>query len=106
MTSYRNSDPRPPIMQGALSHAEHGREGQVTTALQVTDMLGISLGTGIAGVLVAGLARSTGRDVPGLVVVFVLGAVICALGAALAPRLRFDQAGSADGPGSDASDRH
>lgn len=86
-----------PIMHRAMSRTTHGREGQVTTALQVTDMLGISLGTGVAGVIVAGMARATGHDVPGLVVVFLFGAAVCLLGAALAPRLR---------EGSTPGDRH
>ena len=94
-----------PIMQGALSRARHGREGEITTAMQVTDMLGIALGTGLAGVIVAGLERSTGRPTPGLLVTFVLGAALCALGAALAPRLRFTLHGTGD-PGSVAADRH
>jgi len=76
-----------PITQTGLAAAAHGQEGRVTTSLQLADMLGIAIGTGVAGAVLATLADSTGRDVPGLVITFVAGGVISLFGASLATRL-------------------
>jgi len=76
-----------PITQTGLSAAARGQEGRVTTSLQLADMLGIAIGTGVAGAVLSTLAESTGRDVPGLVVTFVAGGAIALVGSALAGRL-------------------
>ncbi len=76
-----------PITQTGLSAAAHGQEGKITTSLQLADMLGIALGTGVAGTLLSTLSESTSSDVPGLVVTFGAGGAIALLGATLAARL-------------------
>lgn len=77
-----------PITQNGLSSAAHGEEGRITAALQLADMLGIAIGTGIAGAVVAAMARSTGRDRPGLVIVFLAAGLVAVGGSFLAARLR------------------
>lgn len=42
-----------PISVVTLSHAEPGREGAATSAMQLSDISGTSLGTGVAGVIVS-----------------------------------------------------
>lgn len=54
-----------PLSVSALGSAEPGREGQATSSLQLCDTLGVSLGTGAGGALIAvadaqGWATSTG----------------------------------------------
>ncbi len=51
-----------PLSVTALGLAEPGREGQATASLQLTDVLGVSLGTGVGGVFVA-LGEGQGWDV-------------------------------------------
>lgn len=69
----------------ALSEAdEHGHTGAATSALQMTDVLGQALGTGLAGAILA-IALSTGwarRDALGLVFALMLGVAALAVGAA------------------------
>jgi len=77
-----------PITQTGLGAAVHGQEGRVTTSLQLADMLGIAIGTGAAGAVLAALTESTGRDAPGVAVAFSAGAVISVLGAIVAVRMR------------------
>ncbi|MGB3411151.1 MAG: MFS transporter [Microthrixaceae bacterium] len=71
----------------ALAEAEPGREGAATSALQMSDILGIALGTGLAGVIVAIGARFEGADAFALACVFGSSAVVALLVAVLAPRL-------------------
>lgn len=71
----------------ALAEARDGAEGEATSALQLTDVLGVALGTGIAGAIVA-----TGEDLDAtlrsaLTVVFAFSAVVAVLGAAVAGRV-------------------
>ena len=77
-----------PITQSGLASAAHGEEGRITTALQLADMLGIAIGTGVAGAVVAAMARSTGQDRPGLVIVFIGAGMVAAIGSRLSARLR------------------
>ncbi|MGB6059162.1 MAG: MFS transporter [Microthrixaceae bacterium] len=71
----------------ALAEAEPGREGAATSALQMSDILGVALGTGLAGVMVAVGARFEGAGATALACVFGSSAVVAFLVAALAPRL-------------------
>lgn len=61
-----------PTSMVALSEAEPGRQGAATSAVQLTDVLGAALGTGIAGAIVAAAATIgwTRRDA--LTVVFAI----------------------------------
>jgi MFS family permease len=81
-----------PLSLTVLGSAAAGKEGAATSALQLSDVLGIALGTGVAGALVAfgedagWLARTA------LLGVFAMTMLVAAGGAALARRLP-DQAG-------------
>jgi MFS family permease len=76
-----------PLSLTALGHATPGQEGAATSALQLSDVLGIALGTGMAGALIAfgedagWLARSA------LLGVFLLTMFVALVGALLARRL-------------------
>ncbi|MHB1138810.1 MAG: MFS transporter [Microthrixaceae bacterium] len=70
-----------------LGEAEAGREGAATSALQMSDILGVSLGTGFGGVLVSLGDRLDGEAWIPLAAVYVLSAAMGAVVATLAPRL-------------------
>jgi MFS family permease len=70
-----------------LGEAEPGREGAATSALQMSDILGVSLGTGFAGVLVSLGDRLDRPDWVPLAAVFLLAAAMGGAVSALAPRL-------------------
>jgi len=73
-----------------LSDADDASQGAAAASLQLTDVLGIALGTGIGGALVA-VAPSlawTRRDALAVVFATMLGAAMT--GVALARRLRAD----------------
>lgn len=74
-----------PLSVTALAEAETGREGAATSALQLSDMLGTALGTGLGGVLLSAGVALTDRDSAGLTAVFGLS-VAAALGATLLAR--------------------
>lgn len=77
-----------PLSVVTLAEADAGHEGAATSALQMTDILGIALGTGLAGVLVNSGDR---LDLPAwqpLAGVFAMSAVVAVGVVALAPRLR------------------
>lgn len=76
-----------PLSTVTLGEAEPGREGAATSALQMCDILGIALGTGIAGVIVTVGDRAGTSDTAALVVVFALAAVAGVGVMVLAPRL-------------------
>ena len=76
-----------PLAHVALELAGAGQEGRVTTALQLSDTLGVALGTGIAGVLVASAVSISDSEVPGLVCTFALAACIAVIGAVLGRRV-------------------
>lgn len=90
-----------PLSLTTLALAGPGREGAATSAMQLSDVLGVALGTGIGGVVVAGGARAGWSPRPGILIVFALALVVSLIGVLLCRRLplRLD---SADGPaGSD-----
>jgi MFS family permease len=77
----------------ALSEASDGRQGEATAAVQLTDVLGQALGTGLGGAIVAlgvsgGWAR---RDA--LLIVFALMTAVALLGVVTARRFPADPAG-------------
>jgi MFS family permease len=76
-----------PLSLIVLGEASQGREGAAASALQLSDVLGIALGTGVAGALVA-----LGEDLAwlprsALVFVFAMTVVVAAGGVLLAQRL-------------------
>ncbi len=76
-----------PLSLTVLGFAPRGGEGTATAALQLADTLGVALGTGTSGAVIA-WATAAGWDRSlGLVLVFASAAVVAALGAVLAARL-------------------
>jgi MFS family permease len=59
-----------PLSVVTLADAEPGREGAATTALQLSDVFGIAIGTGLAGALVAIGERLTDTNAPAIAAVF------------------------------------
>jgi MFS family permease len=76
-----------PLSVVTLSEAPTGEEGRVTSSLQVADSLGTALGAGVAGVLLAVGVTVTASDTPGLVGVYLLGAVVALGGVVVARRV-------------------
>jgi MFS family permease len=76
-----------PLSLTMLASAAPGQEGAATSALQLSDTLGVALGTGAAGALVA-LGNASGWDQRlGPLLVFVMAAGVAGIGAMLARRL-------------------
>lgn len=76
-----------PLSVSALGSAEPGREGQATASLQLCDTLGVALGTGAAGALIA-LADSRGWAAStGVALAFALGIAAAVVGLVAAGRL-------------------
>ncbi len=83
-----------PLSVVTLAESEPGHEGAATSALQMTDILGIALGTGLAGVLVnSGDRLDLAAWLP-LAGVFATSALVALGVVALAPRLRHRPSGS------------
>jgi len=79
------------ISTTTLAAAEPGHEGAATSALQLSDVLGTALGTGLAGVVVSlGEQGAVDRAAP-LVVVYVGTAAAALVVALLSGRLRLDR---------------
>jgi MFS family permease len=76
-----------PISLVVLREAAPGREGAATAALQLTDQLGVSLGTGLGGAAVA-LGEAGGWDpASGIAMAWGLAAVVAAAGMVVGRRL-------------------
>ena len=75
-----------PTSMVALSEAAPGRQGQATSAVQLTDVLGAALGTGIAGAIVAAAATLDWSRRDALPVIFVMMTVVSAVAIAVARR--------------------
>lgn len=78
----------PQISVVTLAEAPRGGEGAATSALQMTDMLGMALGTGLAGVIVSVGARYQADAWVPLAVVFLLATCTASMVAGLGGRLR------------------
>ncbi|UDY34726.1 MFS transporter [Dermatobacter hominis] len=76
-----------PLSVVALERAEAGREGAATSALQLNDILGVALGTGLAGVVVTVGDRLGADRRPTMAVIFLGAAAVAVVVALLAPRL-------------------
>ena len=82
-----------PLSVVTLAEAEPGREGAATSALQMTDVLGVAIGTGVAGVVVAvGDRMDAARSVT-LAVLFLSSAVVGLGVVALSGRLERPHSG-------------
>jgi MFS family permease len=76
-----------PISVTVLGLAEEGHEGEASSSLQLTDVLGVSLGTGLGGAFVA-LGESRGWPTrSGLELTFVATFAVALLGVLAARRL-------------------
>lgn len=76
-----------PISVTVLGLAPPGREGAVTSALQLTDQLGVSLGIGVGGAAIA-VGDARGWDpVTGIALAWAFAAVVAAIGVAVGRRL-------------------
>lgn len=76
-----------PLSVSALECAEPGREGAATSALQLNDILGVALGTGMAGVIVAVGDRMGAERLTSMTTVFLVAAAMAVVVALLASRL-------------------
>jgi len=81
-----------------LSEAEDGGQGVATSALQVSDVLGTALGTGIGGAIVAVAASASWAPRDGLGLVFALMVTVACLAVLTARRLPPDPPPTADAP--------
>ena len=76
-----------PLSLVTLSNAEVGREGFATSALQLTDVLGVSIGTGVVGLVIALLSSGGDPTARGIRWAFLVPVVVAAAGCALSGRL-------------------
>jgi predicted MFS family arabinose efflux permease len=83
----------PPLSLTALALADPGREGSATASLQLADVLGTALGTGLGGVIIATGERQDWALRPTLLAVYAMALAMSSLGVVLARRLprRLDQ---------------
>jgi MFS family permease len=75
-----------PLSVTALDRAPEGEEGRVTSGLQLCDVLGQALGTGVAGAIVAAAAGGPGHR-SGVALAFSFGIAISVLALAAGVRL-------------------
>jgi MFS family permease len=87
-----------PLSVTTLDRAAPGEEGRATSALQLCDVLGQALGTGVAGAIVAAAATGIGRR-PGVALAFSFGIAVALTGVAASARLP----GRLTGPAADRS---
>ena len=76
-----------PISAATLFTADAGHEGAATASLQLSDSLGIALGTGVGGALITAFGSDAAGISHGVRTVWVGMALVGVLGAVLAPRL-------------------
>jgi MFS family permease len=77
-----------------LRHAPAGSEGATASSMQLADILGNALGTGIGAVAVAAAVASLGSAVIGIAIADGLAGVLAIVGVFLASRLRAANAGA------------
>ena len=75
-----------PLSVATLDRAAAGEEGRVTSGLQLCDVLGQAIGTGVAGAIVAATAGGLGHG-PGVALAFSFGIVISVTGLIVGARL-------------------
>src|SRR5439155_17653064 len=77
-----------PLSLVVLAEATPGAEGTATAGLQLSDVLGTALGTGVAGAIIAATARAGAEGWVGLALAFACAGSVGLVGIALSPRLR------------------
>jgi len=77
----------PPISLTTLALSEPGREGSATASMQLSDVLGTALGTGIGGVIIATGDRQDWAPRPTLLAVYGMALAMSVVGVLLAGRL-------------------
>ena len=82
-----------PLSVVTLAEAEPGREGAATSALQMTDVLGVAIGTGVAGVAVAVGDRMDAARSTTLTVLFLGSALVAVVVVLLSGRLERPHSG-------------
>ncbi|MBU6216934.1 MAG: hypothetical protein KGR17_10060, partial [Acidobacteria bacterium] len=87
-----------PLSNVTLAAAAPGREGAASASLQLSDVLGIALGTGVGGVIVSGGGRLGLDPAAALAAVFGMSAAAAVAVIALSGRLRVP-GGVEPGPG-------
>jgi len=75
-----------PLSLTTLDRAAPGEEGRATSALQLCDVLGQAIGTGVAGAIVAAAAAGIGHG-PGVALAFSFGIVVALIGVIVGARL-------------------
>ncbi len=75
-----------PLSVTTLDLAAPGEEGRATSALQLCDVLGQAIGTGVAGAIVAAAAAGIGHG-PGVALAFSFGIVVALIGVIAGARL-------------------
>jgi MFS family permease len=75
-----------PLSVTTLNRAAPGEEGRATSALQLCDVLGQAIGTGVAGAIVAAAAAGIGHG-PGVALAFSFGIVVALTGVTVGARL-------------------
>jgi MFS family permease len=85
-----------PLSVSALAEAAPGQEGAATSALQLSDVLGVALGTGLGGVIIAHGAQGGKAGGPALLGVFGVALGVSLVGVVLSRRLPRHVVRSAD----------
>jgi MFS family permease len=75
-----------PLTVTTLDRAAAGEEGRATSALQLCDVLGQAIGTGVAGAVVAAAASRLGHG-PGVALAFAFGIAVALTAVVVAARL-------------------
>jgi MFS family permease len=75
-----------PLSLATLDRAVPGEEGRATSALQLCDVLGQAVGTGVAGAIVAAAAAGIGRG-PGVALALSFGIAVALIGVIAGARL-------------------
>ncbi|HWG15207.1 MAG TPA: MFS transporter, partial [Streptosporangiaceae bacterium] len=90
-----------PLSVTTLDKAAPGQEGRATSGLQLFDVLGQAVGTGVSGALVAGVSRGPGHR-PGVALAFGFALAVSVIavlaGARLPSRLTGPEAARPEGP--------
>lgn len=76
-----------PIALIVLREASPETHGSASSALSLTDTLGVALGTGVTGAIIAAGVRANGQPVPGLAIAFGVALIAGSGGLLLTPRL-------------------
>jgi hypothetical protein len=85
-----------PLSVTTLDRAAAGEEGRATSALQLCDVLGQALGTGVAGAIVAAAAAAGMGHGPGVALAFSFGIAVALAGVIVGARLPGQLTGSTE----------